>query len=103
MATRDYFINSLVNTVDTSRGANDLVKLLDFIPFVSIQSFIKQHIKAFNLYESRKAYYRITSIHNIFPNDITQYILSFNTAKDINSIFNPICKTFKQFAEKNEE
>eukprot|EP01084_Bolivina_argentea_P232840 392321_1 len=103
MATRDYFIDSLISTVDTSRNTNDVVKLLDFIPFVNIQSFIKEQIKTFNLHQSRKAYYTITSINNIFPNDITQYILSFNKSNHINSIFNPICKTFKQFAEKNEE
>eukprot|EP01084_Bolivina_argentea_P290576 499162_1 len=103
MATGDYFMDSLIESVDTFRSVNQLSKLLHLIPFVNIQSFIKQQIKVFNPYQTKKAYYMMTSINDVFPCDILQHILSFTESKDINSIFGPICKAWKQFAEKNEE
>eukprot|EP01084_Bolivina_argentea_P289222 496598_1 len=103
MAANDFFTRSSIHTVDESHNMNDLIKLLHYIPFTIVQSFIKQQIESFNLHESRKWYYRTTSINEIFPSDIIQHILSFNKSKDINSIFEPVCKLFKQSSEKNEE
>ncbi len=87
MATKEFYIDSLTNTVNNSNNINHLIKLLNLIPFVNIQSFIKQQIQMFDLCQSINAYYTITSINNIFPSDITQHILSFNESKDVNSLF----------------
>ena len=100
MSSDDFYLRTLQNKIDSVSNIHDLIPYLSLLPMNSVKAMIKQQIEGTfkNKQEIRSAYYNSSSIFDLLPSNVVQYIASFNSSNTIE----PINSTFKSFSEQNE-
>jgi len=92
------FLDLSQSIVRRAESIEDLLPFLRYIPLLSIQSLINQHLNQQSPSKVKSIYHKAASIDEILPCDVMQHVLSFD------SFYHPrtVSKAWKSLSDKNE-
>ena len=90
----------LQENVSDAHTVKDLMPFLGALSLDKLKDFINQNVDEFNASESKTMYFNSVSIDKILPDDIIQYILSFQSITDNHKTY--VSKQWEKLSNQNE-
>eukprot|EP01084_Bolivina_argentea_P020965 38945_1 len=97
------FNYQLKQHIGYANSLDDLLSFLAFIPLSDIQNLLITKIDQFNEHQTRTMYFNSLPLDIVLPESIIQSITSYNECRDINSVFQPICKQWVKYFNMNQK
>ena len=94
-----YYKQKLKILLSNGDTINDLIPSMESIPLNATKLFLHQKIDELDVNSARHAYYRASPIHEIFSDDLCQYLLLFAGLYNVKAV----CKKWKYLSDRNEE
>ena len=95
----EWYKEQLKSLITNANKLHDLLPMTHFVPLTAVKSLFVDKVDELADEKARDAYYRSLPITQIFPDDVTQYILSFAGLYNVKAV----SKNWKMLADKNEE